>query len=244
MSVLKVCEQCKKEFAVPNRRHESVKFCSRDCKTAAGWVEFKCTTCGTGFKRKRSDNSRSEQPYCSRACYEKSLPGSLRPRKDSPQHFKVCQACGGGFSVIPYRKDKAKWCSRECRDTDIKYRTHQSEQQQGEKSWRWAGGTYQFSTGYVRSKRQALGLATVAFEHRMVILQAMLDACPDHPFLQEADGKMRLRTEIEVHHIDRKRSNNELSNLLAVTKDAHAQIHHRGKKPEPWECWPSHPVKW
>ena len=72
----------------------------------------------------------------------------------------------------------------------------------------------------------------------------MLEEAPDHPFLVDVEGQKKLSPDVEVHHVDRVRSNNARDNLIAVTKPAHAQIHHRGKKPEPWECWPSNPTKW
>jgi hypothetical protein len=72
----------------------------------------------------------------------------------------------------------------------------------------------------------------------------MLEDDPEHQFLVEVNGHKRLHPDIEVHHIDRVRSNNVRDNLLAVIYTAHAQIHHKGKKPEPWECWPSNPKRW
>lgn len=242
MAVSKVCEHCKTKFAVPNRRHESVKFCSRECKTAAGWLDLTCVTCGDAFKRKRSDQKRTALPYCSRDCYLKAMPGM--PRKREPDYFKTCEHCGDGYKVVKSRLDISRYCSKECQVASPTWRARSSEVQQGERHWRWAGGNYETGKGYIRHKRKVLGQEAFTFNHRHVVLQAMLNECPDHPFIVTVDGKKALNREIDVHHIDRQRANNELSNLLAVTKDAHAQIHHRGKKPEPWECWPSNPVKW
>ena len=107
-----------------------------------------------------------------------------------------------------------------------------------------AGGKYKTGRGYVRNKRVIHGVQSIASDHRAVITEAMMSEAQGHPFLVVVGGFVRLRHDIEVHHIDRVRENNAITNLLAVTKQAHAQIHHRNRKPEPWECWPPNPVKW
>lgn len=245
MAVVKVCGCCGKEFSVPNRRHETVKFCSRECKTEAGWVQYKCAKCGELFKRKGSDNADSERKYCSLACSATARKG--RPHKvdpSAPRYYKVCEVCSVQFRVTETRKDTARFCSRACQKQSQTFKSECSELQQGEKSWRWAGGEYLNHSGYIRHKRKVLGSETAILSHRLVIFNAMLSEEPDHPFIVEVDGVKRLDSQIEVHHIDRNRSNNALSNLLAVTKHAHAQIHHRNSKPKPWECWPRDPSRW
>lgn len=245
MAVVKVCGCCGKEFSVPNRRHETVKFCSRECKTEAGWVKYKCAKCGELFKRKGSDNADSERKYCSLACSATARKG--RPHKvdpSAPRYYKVCEMCGVQFRVTETRKDTARFCSRKCQSESPEFRKECSEAQQGDRHWRWAGGVYKCGTGYTRHKSKVLGEEKFVFIHRTTILEAMLEVEPDHPFIIEKNGVKTLRTEIEVHHIDRNRSNNALSNLLAVTKHAHAQIHHRNSKPKPWECWPRDPSRW
>jgi hypothetical protein len=115
-----------------------------------------------------------------------------------------------------------------------------SERQSGAKHWRWAGGDRALKTGYIRNKRQVLGTTYVTYPHRVVLSDALMKADPKHPFI-EGD---RLSSKIDVHHIDRDRTNNSLSNLLAVTKLAHARIHHQNERPLPGECWPPDPLIW
>lgn len=245
MPVLKVCAHCQKDFKVSPRRHEEVKYCSRVCKTEAGYARYKCEVCSTQFKRKWSDNAESKQRFCSRSCYHSVQKGrKLSVDPDAPRYYATCGQCQTVFRTTKTRQTTARWCSKKCQVSSPLWRQMCSEVQQGEKHWRWSGGKYQFSTGYVREKRNVNGQALVRFEHQRVVLEAMLRECPGHPFIVESAGRHKLHRDIEVHHIDRDRANNALENLLAVTKDAHAQIHHRNRKPQPWECWPPNPSRW
>ena len=245
MPVQKVCGQCGGQFNVPPRRADEVKFCSRECKTAAGRETIQCPSCAKPFERVKSANARSASAYCSRECYHSSLKGrALVLPVARPRYFKTCETCKVEFRVTKTRAETARFCSRKCQGNNEAWAAECSEKQQGAKGWRWSGGKYFAKSGYVREKRNVLGTSTALLEHRKVIQEAMLKLAPWHPFLIEVNGKKVLSSQIEVHHIDRVRENNELSNLLAVTKDAHAQIHHRNRKPDPWECWPPNPEKW
>jgi len=226
---------------VPNRRHDEVKYCSRDCKTAAGWEVFACAKCSTEFKRKKSDNSKSQVRFCSTLCSLQSRKGRKhRPDPDLVKHYVECESCKKSFQVTKTRKDSARFCSTLCKFGHVGYRKLMSEAQTGDKHWRWNGGRYKNRRGYIQGKSNGPS----QFEHRNVVFDAMMKDCPEHQFIIEVDGVKNLSPKVEVHHIDRNRSNNDLSNLLAVTKFAHSQIHHRNKKPEPWECWPSNPERW
>lgn len=241
MPVSKICQQCSIEFKVPNRRNELVKFCSRACKTESGYENKNCVACGVEFKRKKNQVNRSSLNYCSKECNRKSIKG--RPHKvdpDAPKYFRTCESCSVEFQVTMTRKDTARFCSTACKFTSMKYRKELSEAFSGEKHWRWTGGRYKKSSGYVRVRT-----GDGAFpEHRHVIFKNLLRIEPNHPFIVTVDGIKKLDSEIEVHHIDRDRTNNSFDNLLAVTKPAHYKIHHWNKKPEPDECWPRYPEVW
>lgn len=234
MPVQKTCEHCAISFSTPHRRSETVKFCSIECKTSAKRVTLSCAACGVSFERKKH---LAESKYCSRACYHSATKGVAQaPRGE--QYHRTCEVCATSFRVTFTRRDTARWCSRVCQSNSPAYRLEASEAQRGEKSWRWAGGLHQGKRGYVRMRGLSRASGSYGFEHRIVIERAMQAAEPNHPFLVEMDGGTRLDPKIDVHHIDRNRSNNALSNLLAVTKRAHGQIHHKNLKPNPWECWP------
>lgn len=245
MPVGKVCESCGAKFNVPPSKAESVRFCSRECKTAAGRLVLTCAACGDVFERVKSSQARSSADYCSLGCYRATAAGRLQVRAEPVQrHFKVCETCRKDFRVTKTRAETARFCSRACQSANPNWRMECSEKQQAEKHWRWSGGKYRMKCGYVREKRKTFEGEKALWEHRKVVLDAMLAQAPDHPFLVDVNGKKTLSQSIEVHHIDRDRKNNAPENLLAVTKQAHAQIHHSDRKPEPWECWPPNPAKW
>lgn len=242
MPIGKSCEHCGKQFFVSPRRSDEVKFCSRECKTAAGRVMLTCECCGKTFEKKKSDVSRSKSFFCSTECVAKSRKGKPKASK-APKHYKTCEVCAKEFRVTLTRKDTARFCSRGCQSNSEAFRQECSEAQRGEKSWRWTGGRFTSYDGYILTRDASLGSMRLR-EHRLVMLKAMLEQAPGHPFLQEIGGKWLLHSDVDVHHIDRNRSNNELSNLLAVTKEAHDRIHNGNTKPNPWECWPMNPTQW
>lgn len=240
----KICGVCNQSFQVRPYLAEAKKYCSPACKHLANRVSLQCAKCGKEFWTWKSQIEYGHGKYCSKVCMVTAKKAVPKPKRIYVPIFKSCEVCGASFCIPPSRKDTARFCSRACQKLSPEFKIECSEREQGDKSWRWAGGIYQFKTGYVRLKRRRNGKETVRFEHTDVMINWMLEVESDHPFLVDVEGRKRLHPDIEVHHIDRVRSNNARENLLAVTKDAHAKIHHRGKKPDPWECWPSHPEKW
>lgn len=247
----KSCEKCGEIFSIPAYLATVRRHCSAECKHQANRVELTCKTCGKKWTTWKSQIKIDGRPgagqFCSKPCADlaKAKAKPEKPAKAPPSNiFKTCEVCAESFRVYPKRKDTARFCSNKCKGQSAAYAAKCSEQQQGEKHWRWAGGVYKNSGGYVRTKRIQGGALAVHFEHTDVMIKWLLQEEPEHPFLVVINGKKRLHPDVEVHHIDRVRSNNERANLLVVTKLAHAQIHHRGKRPEPWECWPSNPARW
>jgi hypothetical protein len=234
MPVQKTCGHCATPFSVPPRRSETVKFCSIECKTAAKRCAITCAACGKLFEREKH---LAKAKYCSNDCFHSVRKGVPLPIRGE-RLYRDCEVCAVSFRIALSRRETARWCSRACQSKSPAYRQEASNAQRGEKSWRWAGGLYEGKYGYVRVKGQDLASGEFHFEHRRVIELAMLEMEPGHPFLVDIGGRKKLSRKIEVHHIDLDRSNNELSNLLAVTKFAHAQIHHKNRTPDPWECWP------
>lgn len=235
MPVQKTCGHCAKPFSVPPRRSETVKFCSAECKTNAKRVTLSCAACGETFDRKKH---LAAAKFCSRECFHSAARGAAQSVRRRERYYRTCEVCAVSFEVKLARKDTARFCSRPCQSKSPTFRKEMSDLQRGEKSWRWSGGLYQGKQGYVRVKGQSLDARKFHLAHRLVVEKAMIEMEPNHPFLVEVDGRKVLSREIEVHHIDQDRSNNVFINLLAVTKFAHALIHHKNRTPKPWECWP------
>lgn len=234
MPVQKTCAHCSAPFSVPPRRSETVKFCSVECKANAKRITLSCAACGGSFERVKSLGSAK---YCSTDCFHSATKGVAQPARGE-HHYRTCEVCSASFRVTSTRKDTARFCSRACQSKSPAYRLEMSERQRGEKSHLWKGGLYTGKYGYVRVKGRDRSSREFRFLHRAVIEKAMIEMEPNHPFLVEVGGRKKLDRKIDVHHIDRDRSNNAFANLLAVTKSAHAQLHRRDRTPDPWECWP------
>ena len=241
MPVQKTCGHCATPFLVPPRRSETVKFCSRECKTNAGRITIICAACGGSFERVKHLGLAK---YCSTDCFHSATKGASLNVHRRERHYQRCEVCSVLFRVTFSRIGTARFCSRTCQSKSPTFRSEASEAQRGARSHLWKGGLYKRGTGYVRIKGGELGHKEFRFVHRFVVETAMLEMEPNHPFLVDVGGRKKLSEEIEVHHIDRDRSNNAFSNLLAVTKTAHARLHHKNRTPDPWECWPySHIVQ-
>ena len=245
MPVTKVCEHCKLEFQARSYRAESQRWCSWRCKTEAHKVAKTCLHCGKEFSIYASQERKGLGQFCTKACKDLNRTLPKKPKVEKEVVMKTCVTCGKTFRVPPVRKESAKYCSRECKWADPAFLGTMSQCQTGDKNPRWTGGVYERGTGYVVVRNSAgFKRRNVRHQHTAVMLTWILEEAPDHPFLVEIDGAKRFAPGIEIHHIDRNRGNNVRGNLLAVAREAHARIHNYGTKPQPWECWPSHPANW
>lgn len=250
----KTCENCGVEYQVKPYRQAASRFCSPSCKRENNNVAYECLECGKTFTDYVSRQKRGAK-YCSKACHAKAQRGGKDRVKliceecgseyeKSPcaapisrycnakcswkakqrQVEVACDNCGKSFSVNAGRLGKVRFCSESCK----------WKQYTGNQSWESPDGLNR--EGYKRYNN--------TYEHRKIMLEWMLEEVPDHPFITVIDGERRLSDGIDVHHIDRDRTNNARENLLAVTRDAHARMHHRRRKPRPGECWPPNPCRY
>lgn len=213
-----VCVVCNELFTVyTSQSPQSRKCCSSICSTVlreGKRLSQLCSYCGQGYTA--PPNLLGKTKYCSKTCHNQS---KLK------QHEIACEQCGENFSVNEYRADKARFCSTQCKWEAVTGRTD------------WVSPEGLNTWGYRRDNDNGLA-------HRTVMLAWMLEDAPDHPFLTTDDnGGIKLDSAIEVHHIDRNRSNNDRANLLAVTMGAHSRVHHKKEIPKRWECWPPNPTK-
>ena len=242
-----VCGVCGKSFQVKPYLTGVRKYCSQECKVSANTITKQCPTCGKDFViwKSREGKGKGNGTWCSKPCMVEAKKAKPKRQKvTKPLVFKVCETCGNTFRVPPSREKTARWCSRDCQSKSVVFRIECSEAQvRGERHPRWTG-KYQHKDGYVRLTKENPFFKVVRSEHTAVMIEWMTEDDPTNPFLVVVNGKIYLRPGIHVHHVDRNRSNNARSNLIAVTAAAHALIHNKGQKPEPWECWPRDISNW
>lgn len=246
MTVRLTCVGCGSGFFTKPYRAEAQKYCNKECRKAhlGKVVTLRCECCGSEFSSYTSQLERNPRRTCSVECRRKLTAAKPRPEKVAREPvFKVCKTCNTEFRVPPSRAETAQYCSTACKGNSPEYREKSSKVQRGEKSRRFTGGIV-VRNGYATQDVWGDTKRLETTSHRLIVTEAILAEDPAHPFLTVIDGATRLRPEIHVHHIDRIRLNNSLSNLLAVTAGAHVRIHRNGKKPDPWECWPSNPPRW
>ena len=104
----------------------------------------------------------------------------------------VCNFCGDTFDVYPYRENVAKYCSRRCGSADKKETTKN----------RWSGGRILKPNGYIMLRINK----KYVYEHRHVMAQFL--------------GRKLKRNEI-VHHKNKNKTDNRLSNLELLNKNQH-----------------------
>lgn len=250
---VKVCENCGVEYGVKPHLRQKSRFCSVACKKAHNTVTFDCLECGKPFSDYVSRLARNPK-YCSKSCHAKAQRGgqdrvelacgqcgqryTRNPSAASNSKYcsmrclweakkttveVVCENCAKPFEVNGFRAESAKFCSESCK----------WQKYTGDPDWSSPEGLNR--EGYKRHNN--------SYEHRRVMLDWMLEVSPDHPFVVREGDNFRLSESVDVHHVDRDRTNNSRENLLAVLKDAHARMHHKRERPKPWECWPPNPTK-
>ncbi len=135
----------------------------------------------------------------------------------------ICQTCKIEFKVykseLKYRK--RKFCSKKCSGQSqigrkvTWHRMGPLPQIQGKNHYNWSGGRVKTTDGYIAIYFPKHPYATkprgYVREHRLVMEQSL--------------GRYLDPKEV-IHHIDRDRTNNELSNLLLLpNEDAHRRVH-------------------
>jgi hypothetical protein len=241
MPVELTCVNCQKSFQTkPYRAH--IPYCCGACRTEhlGNKVSLSCAQCGGVFETWKSQ-VKKEKRFCSKACKDAAFtkPAEPKVRKRSDPVVKLCGTCGVEFKVPECRAESAKYCSKPCMHASPEFRDLVKKAQT-----KPVGKERQTARGYISLRLRGDSKRVSTFSHRVAVAEAIQLESPDHPFLIEVDGVKRLNPTIHVHHIDRNGLNNDLKNLLAVTAGAHKRIHTNGKKPEPWECWPSNPSNW
>lgn len=110
-----VCQWCNKSYYAYTSSHK--KYCSRECSAAARdrKIKVECLNCGKKFKTHRCNPNWGYGKYCSKSCaLSHTRSGENGYQWKGGPVTLTCLNCGKEFKAKPYRKDDARFCSREC----------------------------------------------------------------------------------------------------------------------------------
>jgi len=132
-------------------------------------------------------------------------------RKGEPI-VKICPHCGDSFDAREKNKGRGikrmmsqVFCSRRCMSRD-RAKTHNQEQHHA-----WGGGIFD-DNGYIRiNKYLGNGKRKMPLQHDLV--------------MEEHIGR-KLKPDEVVHHVDRNRSNNDITSLQLMTRSEHSKLHY------------------
>jgi len=104
--------------------------------------EVDCHTCGETVQKPPHKIERNDRHFCSRECYHEAgrpdMAGENNPTKPAKEKAELtCEVCEDTFEVHPYRADSARFCSRECKDENLRGKT-------GEDAVGWEDATETF----------------------------------------------------------------------------------------------------
>ena len=192
-------------------------------------LTIKCEWCGKEFQCYPSRFKNNKHHCCSKECIN-NLQKQIR--ESNPNYYNcTCYICGKKFHLKPYIKNKSQHvtCSKKCDKEYKKERMIGRKNHQygltGEKNSSWKGGKHINSYGYYLiyiPEHPFCNSDGYVFEHRLIAEQYLLN----EENSIEINGKKYLKPEYEVHHIDENRLNNDVSNLMVVTRKQHQKIHY------------------
>ena len=188
----------------------------------------KCDNCGKNIEIRHKTRLTRLHIFCSKECeilYKRTL-----KEKDANYYNCQCPICAKKFHLKPYNIKKAKvnYCSKEChRIAKTEYMKGTNNHQFGLKgkknaSWKTEKKTTNYGYIKIRSLNHPFkDCDGFVFEHRLVAEKYLLN----NENSIEINGKLYLKPEYTVHHIDENKKNNNPSNLKIMLKSEHSKLH-------------------
>jgi hypothetical protein len=141
---------------------------------------------------------------------------------------KTCVVCGKEFLVHAYRRNSAKYCSKECyhKSTVVdKSRVCQNcgsvfLHKDKNKKFCSAECAYEF-------RRKQPKTSTIGKDGYKRIWLTDGSCIKEHDFVMEQHIGRKLNKNECVHHIDGDRSNNDIGNLMLMTIGEHSRLHRK-----------------
>lgn len=163
--IILICDTCNKSFRrFPSQSH--AKYCSPECFYKSGQeykprIETECRTCGKPMRVTQAKLDSDRGRFCSKECVNR---GRLKSNP-TPKITLSCAACGKTYKVFPSQKEKARFCSHQCRVT------------------------YQGSTSIEQLLIDELDKRDVPYQFQYKVKRWIVDfAFPAHNLVVEADG--------------------------------------------------------
>lgn len=193
----------------------------KEIKSKGGSVEYKCEWCGEYFLAPPS-RGKAKHICCSKEC-QSAL------RKSQGLNC-VCPVCDKRFHVKPSRLTERNCCSKECKHkydsiAMIGEGNHQFGLK-GKDNPTWKSDIKISTYGYRMIRvldHPFRNSSDFVFEHRLVAEQYLLTEYNSVTI----NGKKYLKPELEVHHKDQNKLNNDPTNLLVLTKSEHRTLHNK-----------------
>ena len=154
----------------------------------------------------------------------------------------TCKECGKAFQEAQSHADRRVYCSKVCMEKSADT-VDRKAARFGDKNPMWAGGITKHPEGYLYESCHGHPFASDGrvLQHRIVAERHLRFQHPDHHFLTEVDGEKYIKSELDVHHINKDRSDNDPSNLVVCTTMAH-KMFHRGMQPPQSDYWLAAPI--
>ena len=166
--------------------------------------------------------------FCSKKCE-----GEFR--KNNSIKNCNCSFCGNPLHIKPSRltKSKTHFCNKQCfaEYKKINFRGKNNHQYGLKGDLNKSFKSNEKITNYGYKKIRCLehpfkDVDGFVFEHRLVAEKYLLN----NENSIEINGKKYLKENYEVHHIDKNRLNNDVSNLKVLTKSEHMKLHWQERK--------------
>lgn len=187
---------------------------------------YKCQECKKEIYVAPNKIQKNPLRFCSVECRK------INTEKRMLENVIKCEVCDKKFYVKPSRLKRSKHicCSKEC-DSKLRKITYLGENNhqfgkkgqlnssylKTEKSLRKDGYVY------IRRYSHPLSVSGWIREHRLIAEMYLMT----HEQSIEINGERYLNPKLEVHHIDEDRANNDLSNLVILTKSDHKALHNK-----------------
>lgn len=183
----------------------------------------KCSNCGKEVKIFHKDRAQRKHIFCSKKCEGEY-------RKKNNKENAVCPICKRKFHIRPssLHDGSIHCCSKECSIELRKIRMSGENNHQyglkGELNSSYKGGERINVGGYILVYSPGNPFRNsddYVLEHRLVAEKYLLNE--ENSVI--INGEKYLKPEYVVHHIDGNRRNNEVSNLVVMTRNEHTQLH-------------------